>query len=178
MATHVDIDMSEFKAFFGTVEKAAKGDFRKEFELFLEGVGNEFLRILQDEIVRRKVMDSRRLLHSFERNGDGNVWSIEEGGLVLEVGSSVNYASYVNDGHWTNPKGVAVRFVPGHWEGERFIYNPGETDENGHAKGMVLKQHWVEGAHYWDSALRIMDKIFPELLEAKIQQWIDNYFGG
>ena len=35
---YVDFDMSEFKAFFGTVERAAKGDFRREFELFLEGI--------------------------------------------------------------------------------------------------------------------------------------------
>ena len=74
---YVDIDMSEFKEFFGSLERAARGDFRKEFELFLEGLGNEFLRILQDEIVRRKVMDSRQLLASFEKGGDGNVWSIE-----------------------------------------------------------------------------------------------------
>ena len=86
---YVDIDMSEFKEFFGSLERAARGDFRKEFELFLEGLGNEFLRILQDEIVRRKVLDSRQLLASFEKGGDGNVWNIEEGGLVLEVGTSV-----------------------------------------------------------------------------------------
>ena len=53
---YVEVDMAAFKAFFGSVEKAAKGDFRREFELFLEGLGNEFLRILQDEIVRREVV--------------------------------------------------------------------------------------------------------------------------
>ena len=113
---YVDIDMSEFKEFFGSLERAARGDFRKEFELFLAGPqaplitsssaseiavkpflqfglqklrvnpveyvecafpGNEFLRILQDEIVRRKVLDSRQLLASFEKGGDGNVWNIE-----------------------------------------------------------------------------------------------------
>lgn len=154
------------------MERAARGDFRKEFELFLEGLGNEFLRILQDEIVRRKVMDSRRLLASFEKGGDGNVWSIEEGGLVLEVGTSVEYAGYVNDGHWTNTKGVERRFVPGYWQGDRFIYDPAAKG------GMMLKQHWVEGKHYWESALRILDRIYPELLEAKAQDWIDRYFGG
>ena len=172
MASYVHIDVSQFKEFFDTLEKAAKGDFRKELELFLEGIGDDFLRIVQDEIVRRKVMDTRRLLTSFERNSDGNVWSLEDGGLTLEVGSSVDYAGYVNDGHWTNPKGVAVRFVPGHWEGHRFIYDPGAKG------GMVLKQHWVEGAHYFDSALRAIEKMFPTLLEAKLQQWIDSYFGG
>ena len=173
MSNYVDIDMAEFKAFFGSVEKAAKGDFRKEFELFLEGLGNEFLRILQDEIIRRQVLDSRQLLASFEKGGDGNVWELTDGGLTLEVGTNVDYANYVNDGHWTNTKGVERRWVPGYWEGDRFIYDPAEKNS-----GMLLKQHWVEGKHYWDSALRILDKIYPELLDAKLQEWIDNYFGG
>ena len=168
----VEFDMSEYRAFFERLERAAKGDFRKEMELYLEGVGFDFLRVVQDEIVRRKVMDSRQLLASFEKGGDGNVWSIEEGGLVLEVGTSVEYAGYVNDGHWTNTKGVERRFVPGYWQGDRFIYDPAAKG------GMMLKQHWVEGKHYWESALRILDRIYPELLEAKLQDWIDRYFGG
>ena len=168
----VAVDTSELERFFAVVDKAAKGGFRKELELFLEGIGNEFLRILQDEIVRRKVMEYRLLLNSFERGADGNVFEISEGGLTLEVGTGVNYASYVNDGHWTNPKGVAMRFVPGYWDGDRFIYDPSSES------GMALKQHWVEGAHYWESALRILDRIFPELLDRKLQQWMDAYFGG
>ena len=170
--SYVEIDMSDFKAFFGSVERAARGDFRKEFELFLEGLGNEFLRILQDEIVRRKVLDSRQLLASFEKGAEGNVWELTDGGLTLEVGTNVDYASYANDGHWTNAKGVARRWVPGYWDGDRFIYD--RTAES----GMVLKQHWVEGKHYWESALRILDRIYPELLEAKLQEWLDSYFGG
>ena len=172
MASAIDIDMSEFKQFFGTVEEAAKGGFRKEFELFLEGLGYDFLKLIQQEIMNRKVMDSRLLLASFERGSDGNVWNIEEGGLVLEVGTNVSYAGYVNDGHWTNTKGVERRFVPGYWDGDRFIYDPSADG------GMVLKQHWVEGKHYWDSALRIMERIYPELLERKLQEWLESYFGG
>lgn len=168
----VEIDMGEFREFFSQLERASKGDFRKELELFLEGIGNEFLRILQDEIVRREVIDSRLLLASFEKGGDGNVWNLEEGGLTLEVGTNVSYASYVNDGHWTNTKGVERRFVPGYWEGDRFIYDPSADG------GMMLKQHWVEGKHYWESALRILDRIYPDLLEAKLQEWLDSYFGG
>lgn len=168
---YVDIDMSEFKEFFGSLERATKGEFRKELELFLEGLGNEFLRILQDEIVRRKVMDTRLLLASFQKGSNGNVWNIQEGELVLEVGTSVEYAGYVNDGHWTNAKGVERRFVPGYWEGDRFIYDP-KADG-----GMVLKQHWVEGKHYWESAFRILNKIYPKLLEAKLQEWLERYFG-
>ena len=171
MAT-VEFDMSEFKEFFRRMERAAKGDFRAEFELYIEAVGSEFLRILQEEIIRRKVLDTRLLLASFERGGDGNVWSLTDGGLTLEVGTNLSYAGYVNDGHWTNTKGVARRWVPGYWEGDRFIYDPAAKG------GMMLKQHWVEGKHYWESALRILDRIYPELLEAKLREWLDSYFGG
>lgn len=168
---YVEIDVSEFRAFFERVEKASKGEFKKQMELFLIGIGTEFLRILEDEIIRREVLDSRLLLNSFHRGSENNVWELSEGDLTLEVGTNLNYAGYVNDGHWTNTKGVAQRFVPGYWDGDRFIYDPAAKG------GMVLKQKWVEGKHYWDSALRILDKIYPDLLEAKLSQWIEEYFG-
>lgn len=170
MAT-VEFDMSEYRAFFERLERAAKGDFRKEMELYLEGVGFDFLRVVQDEIVRRRVMDSRLLLASFERGNDANVWELTDGGLTLEVGTNLTYAGYVNDGHWTNAKGVERRWVPGYWQGYRFIYDPQAKT------GMLLKQHWVEGAHYFDSALRIYEKIFQESADAKLQGWLDKYFG-
>lgn len=166
----VSIDASEVRDFVERLGQAARGDFKKELNLFLEGLGYEFLRILQDEIIRLKVLDTRQLLASFRKGAAGNIWTLNEGGLTLEVGTSVEYAKYANDGHWTNKKGVERRFVPGVWSGDRFIYQPGAKT------GMVLKQHWVEGSHYWESALRILEKIYPKLLDAKLQQWLDNYF--
>ena len=167
---YVNINTSDAGRFFDALEAAARGGFRKELELFLEGLGVEFLRIVEDEIIRREVLDTRLLLASFHKGDDNNVWDITDGGLTLEVGSTLKYAGYVNDGHWTNPKGVARRFVPGYWEGDRFIYDP---EAEG---GMVLKQKWVDGKPYWDSALRILDKMLPEFLDAKLQEWLDNYF--
>lgn len=172
MGDRVTFDFSEFRDFFNKLKQAASGDFKKEITLFLEGMGTEFLRIVEDEIIRREVMDTRLLLASFQQGNGDNVWKMDESGLTLEVGTNVTYASYVNDGHWTNPKGVDVRFVPGIWQGDRFVYQPGAKT------GMILRQHWVEGAHYWESAIRIMKKIFPELMEKKLQDWIDQYFGG
>lgn len=168
---YVEFDMSELKSFFEKIEKAAKGDFKKEMELFLEGLGVEFLRILEDEIIRRQVLDTRLLLASFKKGNGNNVWELNEGGLTLEVGTNLEYAGYVNDGHWTNPRGVERRFVPGRWEGDKFIYDPSSKE------GMVLKQKWVEGSHYWESALQILDHIYPEILENKLQEWLDSYFG-
>lgn len=170
MAGAVEFNLDAFKPFIQRLQSAASGDFKKELELFMQGLGTEFLRAVEDEIIRRKVMDTRLLLASFHEGGDGNVWEIGDGGLSLEVGTNVKYAAYVNDGHWTNPKGVERRFVPGRWEGDRFTYDPSADT------GMVLKQRWVEGAHYFDSAVRIFEKMFPDILEAKLQDWISSYF--
>lgn len=167
---YVDIDTSDAGRFFDALETAAKGGFRKELELFLEGLGNEFLRIVEDEIIRRKVLDTRLLLASFHKGDGNNLWELTEGNLTLEVGSTLEYAGYVNDGHWTNPKGVDRRFVPGYWQGDRFVYDPNAKG------GMVLKQHFVDGKPYFDSAIRILDKMLPSFLDEKLQEWLDNYF--
>ena len=94
MAT-VDVDVSAFREFFSRIGQAASGDFRHEMELFLEGLGNEFLRVLQDEIIRRKVMDTRQLLASFEKGSQGNIWELTDGDLTLEVGTNVEYQTAV-----------------------------------------------------------------------------------
>lgn len=171
MGSYVSFDFSEYKDFFALLKYAAKGDFKHELSLFLEGLGNEFLRILEDEIIRREVVDTRLLLNSFHKGSEDGVWEFNANGLTLEVGTNINYAGYVNDGHWTAKKGQAGRWVPGRWEGDKFIYEPSAKT------GMYLKQKWVPGKHYWESALRILNEMYPELLETKLQDWLDNYFG-
>jgi len=167
----VQIDLGNFEEFIRRLNRAAQGEFRNEFAEFLQGLGAEFLRIVEDEIIRRKVMDSRLLLASFHQGDVNNVWEIRDGGLTLEVGTNVKYAAFRNDGHWTNPKGVERRWIPGRWDGHRFIYDPSAKT------GMALKQQWVEGAHYWEGAIKIFEKIFPKLLEGKLQDWLNKYFG-
>ena len=165
------LEADEMKEFFEKCRRAGNGAFKRELSLFLEGIGLEFLRIIEDEIIRLKVMDTRLLLNSFHKGEDENVWRLSDSGLTLEVGTNVEYASYVNDGHWTCKKGEKMRFVPGYWSGNRFIYDSSAKS------GMMLKQNWVKGAHYWESGLRILDKMLPGLIEAKLQQWINSYFG-
>ena len=165
------LEADEMKEFFEKCRRAGNGVFKRELSLFLEGISLEFLRIIEDEIIRLKVMDTRLLLNSFHKGEDENVWRLSDSGLSLEVGTNVEYASYVNDGHWTCKKGEKMRFVPGYWSGNRFIYDSSAKS------GMMLKQNWVKGAHYWESGLRILDKMLPGLIEAKLQQWINSYFG-
>lgn len=181
MAT-AEFDMSEFREFFERMGRAARGDFRKEMEEFLEGIGFEFLRIVEDEFIKRhKNTGEGLLVASFRKGGKGNVWKLEDNGLTLEVGTNVEYASYVNYGHRTFdpektnhfklPNGELARFVPGHWEGNRFVF-----DKNADS-GMVLKLHFVEGIHFWEPSIEAIKHIYQKALERKLQEWIDRYFG-
>ena len=167
----VTIDYSEWEVFFQKLDAAGNGVLKQELVRFAEGIGNEFLRILEDEIIRLQVMDTRLLLNSFHKGSAENVWKVSDGGLTLEVGTNVKYASFVNDGHWTNPKGQAMRWVPGVWNGDRFVYTPGADT------GMLLKQKWVEGKHYFDSAIRIIERMIPQFMERKLEQWLVSYLG-
>jgi len=170
--SYVKIDTSELDIFVKKLNAAGRGGFKRELQVFLEGLAEDFLRLVQDEIIQKRIVDTRLLLHSFHKGDSNNVYQWADGGMTVEVGTDLEYASYVNDGHWTNQKGVRTRWVPGYWDGETFIYDPAAKT------GMLLKQKWVEGTHYLDSALRLMEQMIPHTLEEKLQEWLDSYFGG
>ena len=171
---YVEVDVSEFKDFCDKLHMAGQGGLKKELAMFLDGAGFELLRVIQDEIIRLKSVVTTDLLSSFTKGSSNSIYRLSEGDLTLEVGTNVAYASYVNDGHMANPPGVERRFVPGYWKntryGEKFIYDPGSKT------GMMLKQQFIEGQHYFESAVKIMEVMFPKLVEAKLDEWLNNYF--
>ncbi|WP_309087516.1 HK97 gp10 family phage protein [Domibacillus sp.] len=166
--------MKGFKQFMKQVEKAADLEAKKEFKLWMEASGMEFLEIIQDEIIRTETVDTRRLLNSFNRGDNEGVWNISEGGLTLEIGTNVMYASFANEGHTTVDldSGKDRRWVPGRWKGDRFEYDPNERKS-----GMLLKVKWVVGSGYWDNAMAIFEKIFEKSLEKRLQGWLDSLGG-
>lgn len=170
MGLELNFDITELNAFISKCDEAAKGGFKKALGDFLEGLGEEFLDILHDEIISRGITDSRLLLSSFEKGSEENVWEFTNGNLVLSIGSNVEYAEYVNNGHWTNPKGVETRFVPGYWQGERFVYDRGADT------GMVLKQKWIDAKPYWSKSVAILEKLWPDYLDKRISDWLQQYF--
>ena len=163
-------DFSDFNEFFKLIEKMGKRDFKKAIADWFESCGFEFLSVVQDEIIRRKVVDTRLLLNSFQKGEDENVWEIKDGGLTLIVGTNLEYVSYVNDGHWTCKKGEKSRWVPGVWNGRKFTYKPNAKT------GMLLKQRYIEGAHFWESAIRIFERIFKVSIERKMERWRNEYW--
>ncbi|WP_046180592.1 HK97 gp10 family phage protein [Domibacillus tundrae] len=166
--------MKGLKQFIKQVEKAANSEVKKEFALWLEASGMEFLELIQDEIIRTETVDTRRLLNSFNRGDSDSTWSISQGGLTLEVGTNITYASFANDGHTTVDlnSGKDRRWVPGRWVGDRFEYDPSERES-----GMLLKVKWVDGSGYWDNAMAIFEKIFDKSLEKRLQRWLDSLGG-
>ena len=100
----------------------------------------------------------------------GKLDKAAQGEFKKEVGTNVKYAEYADKGHWLNPKGVNTRFVPGYWQGEHFIYEPGAKT------GMLLKQKWIEGSHYWGDAVRCIEDMLPGLMEQKMEQWLQQFF--
>ncbi|WP_330938134.1 HK97 gp10 family phage protein [Bacillus licheniformis] len=150
-----------------TLEKAGQSGFRNEAAKWLEQAGTDFLDLVCDEIVRAGLIDTGSLLRSFKRGAEGNRWEIEKGGLTLEVGTELEYASFVNDGHWTGGKDE-VRWVPGQWHGGRFQYDPGSSS------GMALKRQWVKGTGYWEHALYIFERLFEKRLNERLQKWLNS----
>ena len=168
MAKTVMVEMRDLEKFVQKAEAAGNSEFKRELTRFLEALGEEFIRVLEDEIIRLRVVDTRLLLHSFHKGATDNVWKLSEGNLTLEIGTNVKYAQWVEDGHFQKPG----RFIPGELRGDKFHYNPGAKT------GMVLKASYVEGRHYFDHAIRIMEHMLPELLERKINEWLGADFGG
>ena len=168
---YVSIDTTELRRFIERLNQAGRGkEFEKELSRFLDAIAVEFLSYVHDFIIQAGSVDTRLLLNSFQKSGEGNVFIAQEGGLQIEVGTNVEYASFVNDGHWLNPRGVDMRWVPGEWQGERFIYQPGAKT------GMLLKQKWIEGSHYFDDAIRLMERMAPQFMERKMEQWLGQFF--
>jgi hypothetical protein len=101
------------------------------------------------------------LLNSFEKGHKNNIWEVSNEGLTLEVGTNVDYAEYVNDGHWTNKKGQKSRFVPGVWRGDNLIkYVRG-------SKTAWYLHKMDEGSHYGKPLSEFFERISRSRLKTK-----------
>lgn len=145
------------------IEDAINGDLQKHMIRWLEDCGYDFLDIIQSEITHAGNIDTKRLLKSFEKGSADNIWVLNSGKMELEIGTKVEYASYVNDGHFQEH-----RWIPGDFVGGKFRYNRSSDT------GMALKAKFVEGSHYWDNAISIYEKMFYKSFDKKLQNYLDN----
>lgn len=164
------IDLSGLQEFAAKMQRFANESFKAELATLMQGIGADFLAIVQDVIIAEQIVDTRLLLASFGQGGPGNIWNESNGGLTIEVGSGVEYARWVNDGHHTTPAGVGERFVPGRWSGGRFVYDPGAKT------GMLLKRKWVAGKHFWETAFRQAKPIVEKAADEAVARWLAQFF--
>ena len=159
------IDASELDAFARGIE-AAMADLKPYAGKVLEEAGEEFLNIVQGAIESAGNVDKGKLLASFTKGGSGNIWELNPGGLTLTIGTNVEYAQWVNDGHRQSPG----RFIPGFWEGGHFRYSPGAKS------GMVLKASFVAGSHFFDKSVQVLERMFPQMADKAFEQFFQRYF--
>ena len=145
---------------------AAAADLKPYMGKTLDEIGQEFLKLVQESIQAKGNVDFGKLLGSFQKGGAGNIYQIDTGALTLTIGTSVEYAQWVNKGHSQRPG----RFVPGYWEGRHFRYPPGAKS------GMVLKASAVKGSGYFDVAERGAERIMNTYAERAFQQFWHRYF--
>ena len=86
--------------------------------------------------------------------------------FIIEITNPVHYASYVEYGHRQQPG----RFIPGEWQGDRFVYDP---DAEG---GMVLKNTWVKGRYMLTVSAQELEVQAPAILEKKLYQFLKGCF--
>jgi len=175
------LDWEGLNEFLNGLSNVREG-MAEESRKWLEALGFDLLYQIQQEIIRTGTVDTRRLLNSFDVGDGDGVWKMSSDGLTLEVGTNVEYAKFANDGHLTVrhdtpgafklPDGSLARFVPGTWSGDRFIYDPNADT------GMLLKEKWIEGSHYFDNAVKIFRIIFGRSLDKKLRVYIDKRMRG
>ena len=84
--------------------EAASGGFSRQATWWLEECGQDFLEIVQSELISTQTIDTEKLLSSFEKGAEDNLWIVQSGGLSLEVGSQLDYAPILHDRPLENKK--------------------------------------------------------------------------
>lgn len=106
--------------------REAKDVSTRRIVIAMNKVGREWLEEIQtrEPDITGELSEGYRLLKASHNN------------LTIEIYNNLPYAEYVEDGYQQRE-----RWVPGHWEGKRFIYTPGEKS------GMKLEEKWIPGNH-------------------------------
>lgn len=129
-------------------------------KILLERMGN----IYHAEIIPFVPVDTSRLVDSIFVFGEGIPQD------YIEVGTNVEYALYVNDGHIQHK-----RFLPADRlsAGGRAKYL-----KNGNQKGIMLKERYVNGAFYMEKGWNNAKPRIERLVESFMEQCAREVEGG
>ena len=80
--------------------------------------------------------------------------------LEATYATCVPYAEYVEN----TVHQKAGQFVPGYWQGGRFVYSPGC------GTGMTLKGATISGKHMFQKSLDDVRKVLPQIISAELER--------
>ncbi len=164
-----DYTADQMANFFATLGRNAF-NFKGELQVWLRAWCEEFLDDVVSEIEKRQVIDTGILKESFQKGDTLNVWIETDSGLTIEVGSMVDYAAPVNDGHYTCPPGVEQRWVPGYFLGNRFVYDRLSKT------GMLIKQQFIDARPFFTAVERYASEDFVDYMSVRIDEYLNKIF--
>ncbi|WP_246565345.1 HK97 gp10 family phage protein [Paenibacillus faecis] len=135
-----------------------------------EAAGEALLNLIIDKIDKQGLIDTGALWQSFSRGEDGNVWEwdVDRNAIVLEVGSNLPYARYLNDGYTI----TKAYFVPGYWNrGGSFVYDPSAKT------GFLAKPRSFIGRRYFDIATDNFRGGMNEFIVQRLERELERMLG-
>ena len=131
-----------------------------------------------DKFIRKTAKElAGRLLNKTVKRTPVVYGTLRDAWAIMPVGQRGNrytvvlinnlvYASYVEYGHRQQPG----RFIPGHWESDRFVYDPDAES------GMVLKDSWVKGRYMLTISTQELERQAPKIIERKLYNFMKGCF--
>ena len=115
---------------------------------------NKMANICLSEISPLIPVDTSRLVSSFQV---GVVTPNE-----AEIGTNVEYALYVNDGHVQHRRFLPISYLSAGGRGK--YIQPGNT------KGIMLKEKYIPGKHFLENGMRQAEPHMKNLIESFMEQ--------
>lgn len=115
---------------------------------------SELAKICLEEISPLIPVDTSRLVGSFQIG----VITPDE----AEIGTNVEYAIYVNDGHVQHKRFLPISYLSAGGRGK--YIKPGNT------KGIMLKEKYIPGKHFLENGMRQAEPRMKTLIESFMEQ--------
>lgn len=169
------VNKKDLERQYRRLKKQSKREVEAAMDRVARKAGFQVLRGAQD---RAPVRDGV-LRESLMIGNPDNIFDLILRGTKAEitVGTHLEYARYVEEG-FTQRKG---QFVPGHWDDEKFIYDPkayvqflydqaAGKNPNIWEYGMILTGKRIPGVHYLARSEAEVESIMDELVQEELDE--------
>ena len=153
------------------MDYASFNAFAKQFKTFQKEY-DDFIERFIYQMAMRALRKTKKLT-PVDTGDLRNRWDISEirqRGNTLEVDliNPLEYASFVEDGHWQDRRWVPGKFIDG-----RFVYQKYDGQKGG--TGIMLKQKWVPGKYMARISIKQIEKEMPKRYELEFKKFMTKF---